>query len=256
MAVYGRMAKAGVDVGAKALVALAVVGSIAFTVAYAQLQAASGPAQGPQNRYMPGPAFDVPAIDAKADPCSDFYKFACGNYAAQHPIPADQTEVDQFYQLYNVNTQALNGILTRYAAPDTARSPLQQKIGDAYATCMDTAQIDSKGLEPLKPLLGEIDRVTKPGLPYFLGELQRYGVNAMFSFGELQDFKDSTQQVAYADQGGLGLPERDYYTRTGAHDREVRDQYVAHIAKTLTLLGSAAERVLALPRLSLRSPRS
>ena len=206
----------------------------------------ASPEEGPpQTHYVPAPAFDLASINATADPCTDFYKFACGNFAANHPIPADQSGVDQFFVLYNVNAQALSGILTRFAKPDGSRTPNQQKIGDDYAACLNTGLINSKGLAPLQPLLGEIDRVTKPGLPYFLGELQRYGVNAMFSFGELQDFKDSTRQVAFADQGGLGLPERDFYLRTGARDKEIRDQYVAHVAKMLTLLGSTPERAAA-----------
>lgn len=222
---------------------LLVVSGISLLPAAADAQQLPAKAAAPPvTHYVPAPAFDTAAIDPKADPCADFYKYTCGNFAANHPIPADQGDVDQFSQLYNVNAQTLNGILTRYTAPDAARTTEQQKIGDAYAACMNTTAIDKAGLKPLEPLLDEIDRVTKPGLPYFLGELQRYGVNAMFGFGELQDFKDSTKQVAYVDQGGLGLPERDYYIRTGARDKQIREQYLAHIAKMLTLLGMAPDR--------------
>jgi putative endopeptidase len=80
-----------------------------------------------QTHYVPAPAFDTASIDTKADPCTDFYKFACGNFAANHPIPSDQTGVDQFYTLYNVNTQELNGILTKYAAPDPAAPPTSRR---------------------------------------------------------------------------------------------------------------------------------
>jgi putative endopeptidase len=191
----------------------------------------------PVTHYVPGPAFDLSAIDKAADPCVDFYKFACGNFAASHPIPADQPEVDQFYQLINVNTQELNGILDKYSVVANQKTPNQQKIGDDYAACMDTSLINQKGLAPIQPLFDQIDKVSKHGLAYLAGELQRYGVDVFFGYGEMQDFHDSTKQIAVVDQGGLGLPERDYYTRAGDKDVKLRDQYVDHVTKMLTFAG-------------------
>ena len=213
-------------------------------VAQGLAQSAAAPAAPPQTHYVPAPAFDTASIDAKADPCNDFYKFACGNFAANHPIPADQTGVDQFYQLYNVNTQELNGILQKFAAPSPDRTPNEQKIGDDYAACMNTDLIEQKGLAPIQPLLDEIDKVTKSGLPYLTGELQRLGVNAFFGFGEQQDLKDSTKQVATVDQGGLGLPERDYYTRTGDKDKQIRAQYIEYMTKMLAFAGELPPQAL------------
>jgi len=213
-------------------------------LAHLCLAQGQSPVTPPQTHYLPGPAFDTASIDAKADPCNDFYKFACGNFAANHPIPADQTDVDQFYVLYNINTQELNGILQKYAAPSQDRTASEQKIGDYYAACMNTALIEKQDLGPIQPLLNEIDRVSKSGMPYFAGELQRIGVNAFFGFGELQDFKDSTKQVAFVDQGGLGLPERDYYTRTGEKDKQIRAQYVEHMTKMLAFAGETPPQAL------------
>ncbi len=223
---------------------LAVAGALAGLQMAAQA-GENSPGTTSTPHYQLAPAFDTSAMDPKADPCQDFYKFACGNFASAHPIPADQTGVDQFYTLFNVNTERLQGILTRYATPSPDRTPLQQKIGDDYAACMNTDSIERKGLAPLQPLLEQVNKVTKPGMPYFAGELQRYGVNAFFSFGEMQDYKDSTKQIAAAFQGGLGLPERDYYTRTGEKDKLLRQQYVDHIAKMLTLAGEPADRAKA-----------
>ena len=174
------------------------------------------------------------------------YKFACGRFEANHPIPADQPGVDPFYVLYNVDTQELSGILQKAAAGGASRSPDEQKIGDYYKACMDTDAIEAKGLTPLQPLLDKIDAVTggtgKLKLAALLGELQRYGVDAFFGYGEQQDLKDATKQIATIGQGGLGMPEKDYYLRTGATDQKLRDQYVAHVAKMLTLAGSTPEQ--------------
>jgi predicted metalloendopeptidase len=221
---------------AHARLALAATILAASTPLLCRAQTAAPDAK-PQTHYVPSPAFDTTSIDAKADPCNDFYKFACGNFAANHPIPADQSGVDQFYVLYNVNTQELNGILQKFSAPSPDRTPNEQKIGDFYAACMNTALIEKKDLAPIQPLLDKIASVKKSGLPQLAGEFQRLGIGVLFSFGEQQDFKDSTKQVATIDQGGLGLPERDYYTRTGDKDKQIRDEYVAHIAKMLAFVG-------------------
>ena len=210
----------------------------------AQTATAAKPAAdvAPVTHYTPAPAFDLSSINKSADPCTDFYKFACGNFAANHPIPADQPEVDQFYLLYNVNTQSLNGILTKFSDPSNQKTPNQQKIGDYYAACMNTDLINQKSLAPVQPLFDQIDKVSKSGLAYLAGELQRYGVDVFFGFGEMQDFKDSTKQIAAVDQGGIGLPERDYYTRTGDKDVKLREQYVDHVAKMLTFAGETPEQ--------------
>jgi predicted metalloendopeptidase len=209
----------------------------ALTLA-APAQTPAAPAQAPpETHYLPAPTFDKAAMDTTTDPCTDFYKFACGNYAAINPIPADQTGVNQFHTIANVDNQELNGILKKYAAPNPNRTPNQQKIGDYYAACMNLPLIEKNGLTPIQQQLDEIARVTKPGLAYLAGELSRDGVSVFFGFGEIQDFTDATKQVPVVAQGGLGLPERDYYLRTGEKDKQIRDQYVAHITNMLTLAG-------------------
>jgi endothelin-converting enzyme/putative endopeptidase len=190
--------------------------------------------------YTPTPSFDLSSIDTNADPCNDFYKFACGHYAANHPIPADQAATDGFYNLFNVNTQELRGILDHAAAARSDRTPNEQKIGDFYHACMDTAAIDADGLKPLKPLLAEIASMDKLDMATVTGKLQRIGVNVLFGYGEQQDFKDASRQIATIDQGGLGMPEKDFYLRTGAKDIELRKDYVAYITKMLTLSGTPA----------------
>jgi putative endopeptidase len=212
---------------------------------------AQPPAPTPAPEEKPLPSLDLSSIDATVDPCADFYKFACGNFAKNHPIPADQTGVDPFYVLFNVDTQELHTILEKTAAakpaaagaPDT-RTPDEQKIGDYYSACLDTTAIDAAGLKPIQPWLDQIDvlGVAKSNLAALTGQLQRIGVSAFFGFGEQQDLHDATKQIAFAEQGGLGLPEKDYYLRTGADDIKIRTAYVAHVAKMLTLAGSTPEQ--------------
>ena len=183
-------------------------------------------------------------MDRTADPCSDMYKFACGNFKANHPIPPDQAGVDPFYVLYNVDTQELSSILQK-AETATNRSPDEQKIGDYFKACMDTSLIESNGLTPLQPLLARIDALgnsNRAQLAALVGDLQRYGVNVFFGYGEQQDFKDATKQIAFIQQDGLGMPEKDYYLRTEDKDVKLRADYLAHVAKMLALAGSTPEQ--------------
>jgi putative endopeptidase len=229
--------------GAGLGVAVALAAASACSVGLAQQgQVASGDGKAKQV-YLPIPGFDKTSLDTAVDPCNDFYKFACGKFEGNHPIPADQAGVDQFYALYNVNTQSLSGILDKAAAGGAGRSADEQKIGDYYKACMDTDAIETKGLTPVQPLLDEIDAVTsKKQLPALIGKLQRMGIDVFFGYGEQQDFKDASKQIAFVDQAGLGLPERDYYLRTGAKDETLRKQYVEHVTKMLTLAGVAPEK--------------
>ena len=203
---------------------------------------AAAPAPAPRPPEKPLPGLDLSSMDRTADPCTDMYKFACGNFNANHPIPADQPDVDPFYVLYNVNSQELNAILIKAAVPSPARTPDEQKIGDYFSACSDTTAIDAAGLAPIQPLLDEIAALNPSDpaqLAALIGKLQRIGVDAFFGYGEQQDFKDASKQIAFIQQGGLGMPEKDYYLRTGDKDVKLRADYVAHVAKMLTLAGSS-----------------
>ncbi len=238
---HGWKIKIGCQAGFGTALALVVAGTC--TAGFAQKPATPPVTDQPAKVYLPIPAFDTTSIDAAVNPCDDFYKFACGKFATNHPIPSDQAGVDQFYALFNVNTQSLNGILNKAAAGGATRSPDEQKIGDYYKACMDTDAINAKGLTSVQPLLAEIDDISsKAELPSLIGKLQRMGVDVFFGYGEQQDLKDATKQIAVIAQDGLGLPEKDYYLRTGAKDETIRQQYVAHVAKMLTLAGSMPQQ--------------
>jgi endothelin-converting enzyme/putative endopeptidase len=162
---------------------------------------------------------------------------------AGNPIPPGQSLWGRFDEVDERNKVILRGILEKASANDPRRAPLEQKIGDFYASCMDEAAIDKLGVAPLKPLLDRIDAMSsKPAILTALVPLHLIGAGALFSFSSGPDFKNSMQIIAQADQGGLGLPERDYYFKEDAKSVELRKQYVEHIQKMLELLGELAEK--------------
>jgi endothelin-converting enzyme/putative endopeptidase len=160
-----------------------------------------------------------------------------------HPIPSDSPYSDQFYNLEQYNRQVLHEILEKAAADDPSRDANTKKIGDYYASCMDDAAVQQKGLASLQPELDRINGLTgKDQLPELLAHYQLINVNAFLGYGSQQDFKDATQTIAAVSQGGMGLPEKDYYFRTGAKDEEIRKQYVQHVTNVLKLLGSSEKQ--------------
>jgi endothelin-converting enzyme/putative endopeptidase len=189
--------------------------------------------------------FDASLIDRSIDPCDNFYRYSCNGWFKRTPIPADQTSYGRFTELYELNRLHLKQILDQAAAPAAAapRSANEQKIGDDYSSCMDTAAINKLGLTPLQP---ELDRIaalkTFEQLPALLAHLHSIGVSAFFGLDSNQDFADSNSVITFYGSGGLGLPERDYYTRTDAKSQEQRRQYEAHVRKIFTLGGEPEPR--------------
>jgi putative endopeptidase len=213
---------------------IAACGSVAFAQAGANASSDAGASQ----TFKLIPSLDKGVMDTAADPCVDFYQYACGNWSKLHPIPNDSPYSDEFYNLEQYNQQVLHGILDKAAAGDS-RDENTRKIGDYFASCMDEAGVQKKGMAPLQPELDRINALSgKDQLPELLAHFQLINVNAFLGFGSQQDFKDATREIASVSQGGLGLPEKDYYLRTGEKDEEIRKQYVQHITNLLKLLGA------------------
>jgi putative endopeptidase len=193
--------------------------------------------------YTPG--LDVKAMDKTADPCVDFYQYACGGWMKNNPIPADQARWSVYGKLTQDNQRYLWGILDGLARNTGDRSATQQKTGDYFAACMDEKAIEARGAAPLKPYFDQIDAMRSTrDLPAVLAHLHLALADEglFFGFGSNQDFGNSSQVIAFATGGGLGLPDRDSYLKTDAKSAEIRTKYVAHIGKMFELLGESADQ--------------
>jgi putative endopeptidase len=186
---------------------------------------------------------DLTILDKTCKPCEDFYNFANGEWLKKNPVPAAYPSWGRFNELAERNREQLHGILEAAANSKAAAGSNEQKIGDFYASCMDEKQIDAAGAKPLDPEFGRIGALASVAdLQAEVARLQGTGVGALFYFGSTQDTKNSSQVIGGADQGGLGLPDRDYYTKTDDKSKRIREQYQDHIAKMLALVGDDATK--------------
>jgi putative endopeptidase len=186
--------------------------------------------------------FDLTSLDRAVRPCDDFFHFADGGWIKKNPIPAEYPSWGTFAQLRDSNNDKLHGILEAVAKHKSAkRGSVEQKIGDFYASCMNEAAIEKAGGTPLTDEFARIAKITTAAdLQAEIARLQTHGVGALFGFGSEQDFKDSTRQIAIAAQGGLGLPDRDYYLKTDEKSQKLREAYAQHIQNMFVLLGDDA----------------
>ena len=188
------------------------------------------------------PLFDLTAMDKSVDPCTDFFRYACAGWMAKNPIPPDQTRWGRFDQLQERNRDVLHAILEVAAKPDPKRSSTLQKIGDFYASCMDEPKINAAGFKPIQPDLDRIAKIAnRRQLIETLAALQATGVPALFRFGPQPDLHNAGMTIAGVSQGGLSLPDRDYYLKDDPKSLETREKYLAHLTKMFQLLGDAPQ---------------
>src|SRR5438270_7498706 len=191
----------------------------------------------------PGPGFSVDNIDKNVDPCTDFYQFACGNWIKNSEIPADRASWQSFSELNESNLEIEHKILEKAAAGGTGRSAVDQKIGDLYGSCMDERAADSKGLAPLKPELDRIAAVKdRAGMIDVIARVHLIGPNPLFNFYSSSDLHNADQVIAYIDQGGLSLPDRDYYIKDDAKMTEMRKHLVDYATEMFILAGRSPQQ--------------
>ncbi len=202
-------------------------------------------AQQPLNTLPYTPGLDLKAMDRSVQPCDNFYRYACGTWIKDNPIPPDQSRWDVYSKLTYENQLYLWGLLLDAGKPSPTRTPNQQKIGDLFHACMDEAAVEKAAATPIEPALRQIAALQSlNALPAFIASqhLTLYASSMLFDFGSNQDFADASSVIGYADAGGLGLPDRDYYTKTDAKSEETRQKYVAHMTQMFQLLGDSPER--------------
>jgi putative endopeptidase len=203
----------------------------------------SSPGQSAEAALPYSPSLDVSSMDKSVDPCVDFYTYSCGGWQRKNPIPPDQTSWGVYAKLYEDNLAFLRGLLEEAGKTGDTRDQAGQKIGGFYASCTNEAVVEKRGLGAIQPQLDEIAglKSTKQ-IPTLVAHLTLpFGRSTLFSAGSAQDPDNSEQEIASINQGGLGLPDRDYYTKTDAKSKEIRDRYVQHVQKVFEMLGDSPE---------------
>ena len=222
---------------------LLIAGLMITGLTAAVAQAPSTPSSsGPALPYSP--SLDISSMDKSVDPCVDLYRYSCGGWQKKNPIPPDQTSWSVYGKLYQDNLTFLRGMLEQAAQLKPHRNAVSQKIGDFYAACMNEGAVEKLGISPIQPELDAIAQIkSAKDLTPLMARLQltysRYSASGsmLFSAGSTQDPDDSERVIADVDQGGLGMPDRDYYTKDDAKSKEIRARYVQHVQKVFELAG-------------------
>jgi len=234
------------------LTLIAVAGAVmcSFTIGHRSGEAANTKATLPSVPTIEAanlPGFDVANMDTSVSACANFFQYANGGWTAKNPIPAAFSRWGRFEVLDEQNIAVLHGILDQLLAKKSFKAGSnEQKIADYYRSCMDEPGIEGQGITPLQPELDRIAAINDvASLQAEIARFHAYRIPAVFGFGAGQDFKNSQAVIAQAVQGGLGLPDRDYYTKDDEKSRQTRDEYAKHVARMFELMGDSSDRAAA-----------
>ena len=184
------------------------------------------------------PSASLDAIDKTVDPCVDFYQYACGNWLKTTEIPADQTSWGSFVDIRERNSAIMREILEKASTANAGRDAITQKIGDYYSSCIDETAANAHRVDPLRPELKRIANAKdKAALIEAVARVQLIGPNPLFGFYSAPDLHSANEVIAYIDQGGLSLPDRDYYLKDDPKMAAARKSLVDYATQLFTLIG-------------------
>ena len=206
----------------------------------ATLIAGSAGAQGSYRQTKP---LDTINLDTTCAPCTNFFEFANGGWLKANPIPPAYSQWGSFNELAEQNNEKLKVVLDDAAAHRTsAKDPDVRKVGNYYAACMDSSAIEKAGYQPIEASLRQVAAINTPAdVKNYLISEAALGRGILFRFGSTQDAKNSSEVIGGIGQGGIGLPDRDYYFKTDAPTVAIRNAYVKHIANDLVLIGESPD---------------